>query len=216
MRILSLAMAVPVLACVASAQETGQTRGWIEHARILPHGLLLEAKLDSGARTTSIHAEILDPDTVVEEAPAEMTSTMMADTEADAAARMAGMVVNGLVPDDPPEGQVTPVAEAAMPDAMPDTITFRVTNSNGTDIVLRRPIVRWVDIRRRGGGTIRRPVVRLEICIAGLRTEGEVNLADRTGFNYPLLVGRNMLGDTQILVDARQMHVADMACPSKG
>ena len=53
----------------------------------------------------------------------------------------------------------------------------------------------------------------MELCVGGLRVEGEVNLADRSGFNYPLLIGRNMLRDAAISVDSRQVFAARRACP---
>ena len=48
-----------MLAGQAQASEDTHIRGWLEHARVMPDRLLMTAKLDSGARTTSIHAEIL-------------------------------------------------------------------------------------------------------------------------------------------------------------
>ena len=95
----------------------------------------------------------------------------------------------------------------------PELITFTLTSRGGKKVVYTEPVVRWVAIRRRGGGSIARPVVMMELCVAGLRVQGEVNLADRSGFNYPLLIGRNMLRDAAISVDSRQVFAARRACP---
>ena len=53
----------------------------------------------------------------------------------------------------------------------------------------------------------------MDLCIAGRRVSGEVNLADRSGFNYPLLIGRNMLGDAAITIDSREIFASKRACP---
>ena len=53
----------------------------------------------------------------------------------------------------------------------------------------------------------------MDLCVGGLRVRGEVNLADRTGFNYPILIGRNMLSDARISVDSRQIFASKRACP---
>ena len=55
---------VAFLLLISSVCATAQaaelyTRGWIEHARVMPDRLLMTAKLDSGAKTTSVHAEII-------------------------------------------------------------------------------------------------------------------------------------------------------------
>ena len=50
-----------LVACAAMPQaEAAPVAGWIERARISPGGIVLEAKLDSGARTSSLNAENLE------------------------------------------------------------------------------------------------------------------------------------------------------------
>ena len=53
----------------------------------------------------------------------------------------------------------------------------------------------------------------MDLCVAGMRVRGEVNLADRTGFNYPVLIGRNMLSDAAISVDSGRRYASKRACP---
>ena len=201
-----------VSAAQVSAQET-HTRGWIEHARVMPDRLLMSAKLDSGAQTTSIHAEILSADELRQVAPEQSFAGQLADTESDASAMMSIKMMDGPAPDDPSEEEMESFEELTMTDDMPDTITFRLTSRGGKDAIFTAPIVRWVSIRRRGGGAIVRPVVLMELCIAGRRVSGEVNLADRSGFNYPLLIGRNMLSEAAISIDSRQIFSSRRACP---
>lgn len=189
------------------------TRGWLEHARIMPDRLLMSAKLDSGAQTTSIHAEILAADGPVEGTKDQSFAEQLADTESDASAMLSIQMMDGPAPDDPPAGEISPMAQGAMTGEMPELVTFRLTSRGGKKITYTEPVVRWVSIRRRGGGSIARPVVMMDLCVAGLRVRGEVNLADRSGFNYPLLIGRNMLSDAGIAVDSRQIFASRRACP---
>lgn len=199
--------------CAAAQATDLHTRGWIEHARIMPDRLLMTAKLDSGAKTTSIHAEILTDVPDVGSLSPEALAEFLNESE-DAAVEMMGTkMVNGEAPDDPPAGEIAPIAEVDMQDMMPETITFRLTSRGGKERIYTAPVSRWVSIRRRGGGAFVRPVVMMELCIAGRRVSGEVNLADRSGFNYPLLIGRNMLGDAAITVDSRQIFASKKACP---
>ena len=192
----------------ASDASEVHTRGWVEHARVMPNGLLMRAKLDSGARTTSIHAEILPANRAGDAMPHEEMADLLSVIESD----MMEMLARDA-PDDPPEGEVAPIFDTSMDDRMPESITFRLTSRGGKEIIVTEPVERWVSIRRRGGGSIIRPVVMMDLCIAGRRVKGEVNLADRSGFNYPLLIGRNMLRDAGISVDSRSIFASRKACP---
>lgn len=193
----------------ASAAEDYHTRGWVEHARVLPDRLLMSAKLDSGARTTSIHAEIVPFDTVVDDIEENDLARFLADQESDASAMLSTKMLDGIVPDDPADD----VEDALADDEAPEIVTFQLTSRGGKKVVYTAPVVRWVSIRRRGGGRIKRPVVLMDLCIAGRSVTGEVNLADRSGFNYPLLIGRNMLRDAAISIDSRKVFESKRACP---
>lgn len=197
----------------ASSAQGTHIRGWIEHARIMPDALLLSAKLDSGAQTTSIHAEVLAAGTADEMyRPSDLT-TGRADTEADASAMLSIQIMQGVVPDDPREADVIPISSLSAGEELPEVVTFRLTSRGGKRRVYTERVVRWVSIRRRGGGSIVRPVVMMDLCVGGVQVEGEVNLADRTGFNYPLLIGRNMLSAARIKVDSGQVFASRRACP---
>ena len=150
---------------VASLEQQIQTVGWVEKARIPGIEKEIKVKLDTGAKTTSINAEILE--------------------KPDENSESGGM------------------------------IKFQFTNGEGTKEVFERPIVRWVRIKSREGADIRRPVVRMKLCVAGRWIEEEVNLADRDDFNYPVLIGRNMLKQGKLAVDASQTFTADPSCPTE-
>jgi hypothetical protein len=80
-------------------------------------------------------------------------------------------------------------------------VRFTVTNrSNGEEISFDEPLARYVRIKRHGGGTQRRPVVRMDICLGDESRTVMVNLTDRSNFIYQLLLGRSAL-EGRVLID---------------
>ena len=73
-------------------------------------------------------------------------------------------------------------------------------------IVLERPVVRRVRIKRHDMESQRRYVVKLWLKLGEIREKVEVTLTDRSDFEYPLLVGRNWLTDTAV-VDVSRRYV---------
>lgn len=147
-----------------SEQQT-QTVGWVEKARIPGVDKEVKAKLDTGATTSSINAEILG--------------------KPDKNSESGGM------------------------------IKFQFTNGEGIKEVFERPIVRWVQIKSRAGADLRRPVVRMKLCVASRWIEEEVNLADREDFNYPVLIGRNMLKKGKLAVDSSRTFTKESVCSAQ-
>jgi hypothetical protein len=209
---LAVAAGFAALGSVASAQQEQPVRGWLEHAQI--GGLSLDAKLDTGARTSSIHAEILHgPDlNALASVDAEPTVESEQAAEPDAPATVGGLDVEVIEDESQPEFEEIEVADAGGD----ETIVFRITNEQGETSTLQRTIVRYVEIKNRDGTTQRRPVVEIAACVAGVPVIGEVNLADREDFNYPFLVGRNMLEAAGIVVDAREIYTRSARCDSTG
>jgi len=196
-----------------SVAQAAHVRGWVEHARVMPNGLLMAAKLDSGAQTTSIHAEIIAAGQIQEDAGAPNLLAEPVDTAVDINDLMrVQMAADGTL-DDPPSFEPVPIADLSSDVKLPEMVKFRLTSRGGRTAVYSAQVVRWVSIRRRGGGSIVRPVVLMDLCVAGMRVRGEVNLADRTGFNYPVLIGRNMLSDAAISVDSGRRYASKRACP---
>lgn len=72
---------------------------------------------------------------------------------------------------------------------------------------LEKALVRTVSIRRRaedvsdGDTTASRPVVEMELCLGEESRLVEVNLTDRSAFNYPLLIGTTALKAFDAMVD---------------
>ncbi len=133
--------------------------GWVEHVVVSGTDMKTKAKLDSGAKTSSVNAEII--------------KTFKRDDK--------------------------------------KFVLFRITLDDDTEDTLEREIVRWVKIKTKKGGTIRRPVVIMSLCLDGTTIKGEVNLAERGHFLYPLLIGRNMLKD-RVLIDPSKTFVSKPAC----
>ncbi|MEJ2479236.1 MAG: RimK/LysX family protein, partial [Acidihalobacter sp.] len=90
-------------------------------------------------------------------------------------------------------------------------VRFSVVNSKGETVSLERRVVRTVTIRQHFGDKQRRPVIRLGLCLAGVYKEVDVNLVDRSGFNYQMLIGRNFLKDG-FLVDAARTFLSTPRC----
>lgn len=155
----------------ASAQEVRKAKivGWVENVRIQEVDLILRAKLDTGAKTSSLDARILD----TKENPK------------------------------PPAGFTE------------DTVVFSVMDDATKKArVFERDVLRYVRIKLKGEGYIRRPVVRMTFCIGGRLTEEEVNLAERTNFIYPVLIGRNMMQHANLVINASRTFMTRPVCKS--
>lgn len=134
--------------------------GWVEKVRLYPGGLILQAKLDSGAEFCSLNASNLT----------ELTR----------------------------QGQ--------------KWVKFQVTNHLKQTQTFECQVRRLAKIKKRGGGFHRRPVVKLGLCLGNIFEEVEVNLADRTGFIYPILIGRNFMRG-RLVIDPAVMFSVEPHCP---
>jgi len=137
--------------------------GWIEYVYLQDLDGRLKAKLDTGATTSSMRAEVVK---VMDEKDAKKTSVL-----------------------------------------------FKLEDAEGKVNTLQRKLVRWVRIKSKDGSFQRRPVVEMDFCVAGHPVRSEVNLAPRSDFIYPILVGRNMLRDANIIVDPNRTFTSRARCP---
>jgi hypothetical protein len=60
-------------------------------------------------------------------------------------------------------------------------------------VTLERPLVRNVLIRQHAGPSMRRPVVKMTVCIGQVVRKVEVSLTPRSEFLYPMLIGRSAM-----------------------
>ncbi len=95
-----------------------------------------------------------------------------------------------------------------------DWVRFELTSHKGKTIVLEEPIVRYVKIKRHFTGSQSRPVIKLGLCLGNTYHQTEVNLVDRSQFNYQLLVGRRFL-EKGIVVDASKKYVTSPECKAR-
>tara|TARA_B100000989_G_C19481360_1_gene445293 strand:- start:704 stop:1228 length:525 start_codon:yes stop_codon:yes gene_type:complete len=138
--------------------------GYVEKVQVSNVDVVLKAKMDTGAKTSSIDADILD-----------------------------------IRKDDDKE-----------------IVVFSVEDADGNIKTLEREIARWVRIKRKGGeGTIRRPVITMHFCIGEQVIDEEVNLANREGFIYPVLVGRNMMEHGNLAVDPSKTFTSKPHCETE-
>ena len=78
-------------------------------------------------------------------------------------------------------------------------VKFRIFNKVGDSLELEKPVVRMAEIKRHFGKKQVRPVIHLGLCLGSNYKITEVNLVDRSGFNYQLLVGREYLKPNNIV-----------------
>ena len=72
-------------------------------------------------------------------------------------------------------------------------------------------MIRFANIKTKTGGTIRRPVIHLPLCVGGRWGRAELNLADRGDFEYDILIGREFLAN-RVLVDSGRTFMAEEGC----
>ena len=79
------------------------------------------------------------------------------------------------------------------------------------DFPIRLPVVDW-RVFRSSEAKDKRPVVEIEICLGPKHLRTQVNLNDRSGVRYPLIIGRNTLKGN-FLVDCMKEHCNPPSCP---
>lgn len=77
------------------------------------------------------------------------------------------------------------------------------------------PLRGWKQVKS-ASGLSRRPVVKVEICIADKVLQTKVTLTDRSFLEYPFLLGRNTLLEGRFIVDVGLAKTIPPACPGTG
>ena len=71
---------------------------------------------------------------------------------------------------------------------------------------------RFVEIKRKGTrASQKRPAILLDICLGKVSNLTEVNLVNRSNFDYQLLIGRSFLHGT-FIVDVDLSYTSDPRC----
>jgi hypothetical protein len=133
--------------------------GWVEHVVLFPGNLKVKAKLDTGARNSSLNANHIDE-----------------------------FYRGG-----------------------DKWVRFNLKNWKDRTVNFETRVIRTVKIKQHGKPSAIRPVIRLGICLGDVYKEVEVNLEDRSKFNYQMLLGRSFLKDS-FLVDAKTMFTLQPNC----
>ena len=91
-------------------------------------------------------------------------------------------------------------------------VKFSLKNRFGETKEISERVQRIALIKRHGGkAPQKRPVIRLAICLGSHYMETDVNLVDRSNFDYQLLIGRNYLAGN-VLVDPSSTYMAEPSC----
>lgn len=102
-------------------------------------------------------------------------------------------------------------------------VRFQLPDAGAESPLIERPVSRISRIKRRAGdydpeegkNYTARPVIELQICMGGNLRTIEVNLTDRSAFQYPFLMGSDALAEFAAVVDPSLKYVAGKpACPS--
>ena len=141
------------------AAQGKQVVGWLEKARIYPGNLVVIAKLDTGAKNSSLNAS-----------------------------------------------RITEVERGGE-----RWVRFKLTNRYGETATIERKVHRVVKIRDHDGTPESRLAILLGICLGNVYKEVEVNLADRSHFNYQMLIGRSFL-QGNVIVDPSIKFTIKPAC----
>jgi len=143
------------------------TIGWLEKAYLLDYNFAVRVKMDTGAKTSSIHAT-----------------------------DMEYVSVDGK----PPRSR----------------IRFKTVDTLGNTRTIEADIIRDVIIKKStldSENPIKetRLEIELEICLAGVKKKIQVNLANREGMNYRMILGRTAL-EGDFIIDAGRTFVGGKKC----
>lgn len=93
-----------------------------------------------------------------------------------------------------------------------ESVTFDLIDENGKKVTMKRTIIEYVNIKTKKSGYDKRPVIRMDFCIAGKKIEARTNLANRAHFLYPALIGRNILKTGNFLIDPKRKFMTKPEC----
>lgn len=83
---------------------------------------------------------------------------------------------------------------------------------DGRSVIFERKVLKGVKILRSGSEDVRRHVVELSLCVGDFEYKTEVNLANRKGLEYRMLLGRGFLLNGHFLVNPAQDGAVKPSC----
>ena len=81
----------------------------------------------------------------------------------------------------------------------------------GTKITIERPLLRLATIKRHYLQSQQRPVIKIGVCLGNIYKETEVNLVDRKGFQYRMLIGRKFT-EGAVIIDPSAQYTVEPHC----
>lgn len=132
---------ISVALSIFAIAEEKRIVGWVETVSIFPGNVKIKAKLDTGARNSSLNAKNVEQ--------------FKRDHET--------------------------------------WVRFDLRNFNNRQETYETKVIRTTKIKQLGQKAASRQVIELGICIGNTYKKAEVNLEDRSGFNYQMLIGRSFL-----------------------
>ena len=96
-------------------------------------------------------------------------------------------------------------------------VSFQLATEGASSKVYEHKVSRISKIKNRADededkdevNVAKRPVVDLEMCLGNVKRTVEVNLTDRSNFNYPLLIGAKALREFGAAVNPARRYTAD-------
>ncbi|MGE7959029.1 ATP-dependent zinc protease [Pseudomonas sp. NPDC089530] len=96
-------------------------------------------------------------------------------------------------------------------------VRFRLATKGASNKVYEHKVARISKIKSRADEdedkeepqVAKRPVVELDMCLGNVKRSVEVNLTDRSSFNYPLLIGAKALREFGAAVNPARRFTAD-------
>jgi hypothetical protein len=90
-------------------------------------------------------------------------------------------------------------------------IRFSVVSNGSNKIMIEKPLLRYSRVKRKRAKTVSRPVVQMDLCLAGIVMHTRVSLADRNNYKYRMLIGRSALKG-HFLVDSSRTETSSPDC----
>ncbi len=86
-------------------------------------------------------------------------------------------------------------------------VGFEIRPRPGAEVVtVEARLIDERDVTDSGGRSVRRPFIRARMHLAGIEREIELNLADRRGMRFPMLLGRQAMREG-FVVDPSRSHL---------